>query len=141
ARMNQWIGNLNWYFYPEFIYHVTHERLVYPELGIPGNDRIVQRAMPEVIQALEVMEKGVSGGRRFIIGDGVTVAGCLLLSTLFAFSLAPEGKQTLPKFPAIVAWDDRMDALPSVIKFNAKLPPRAPIQHAREWVHHHRPAA
>ena len=22
ARMNQWIGNLNWYFYPEMIYHV-----------------------------------------------------------------------------------------------------------------------
>src|SRR5262249_35010637 len=40
ARMNQWIGNLNWYFYPEMIYHVTHERLVYPELGIPSNDLI-----------------------------------------------------------------------------------------------------
>jgi hypothetical protein len=31
--------------------------------------------------------------------------------------------------------------LPSVVKFNATLPPRAPIEHAREWVHHHRPAA
>jgi glutathione S-transferase len=57
ARMNQWIGNLNWYFYPEMIYHVSHERLVYPELGIPGNDAIVQRAMPNVVRALEVMEK------------------------------------------------------------------------------------
>src|SRR5947209_18893732 len=26
ARMNQWISNLNCYFYPEFIYHVVHER-------------------------------------------------------------------------------------------------------------------
>jgi glutathione S-transferase len=24
ARMNQWIGNLNWYFYPEMIYHRTN---------------------------------------------------------------------------------------------------------------------
>jgi len=47
----------------------------------------------------------------------------------------------MPKFPAIQAWDNRMDALPSVIRFNASLPPRAPIPHAREWVHHHRPAA
>ena len=69
------------------------------------------------------------------------MADYFLLPTLFAFGLAPEGKQTLPRFPAIVAWDNRMDALPSVIKFNATLPPRAPIEHAREWVHHHRPAA
>src|SRR5437588_517507 len=62
ARMNQWIGNLNWYFYPEMIYHVTHERLVYPELGIPGNDLIVQRAIPKVIRALEVMEQELSAG-------------------------------------------------------------------------------
>jgi hypothetical protein len=47
----------------------------------------------------------------------------------------------LPNFPSVVAWDNRMDALPSVICFNAKLPPRAPIPRAREWVHHHRPAA
>src|SRR6266478_3214547 len=98
ARMNQWMCNLNSYFYPEMIYHVSHERMVYPELGIPGNDLIVQCA-------------------------------------------TPEGKQLLPKFRAIQACDNRMDTLPSVIRFNASLPPRAPIPHAREWVHHHRPAA
>src|SRR5947207_60449 len=57
------------------------------------------------------------------------------------FALTPEGKELLPQFPSVVAWDNRMDALPSVVAFNAKLPPRAPIPHAREWVHHHRPAA
>ena len=75
------------------------------------------------------------------LGDTVTMADYFLLPTLFGFALTPEGKQILPKFPAVVAWDNRMDALPSVVAFNAKLPPRAPIQHAREWVHHHRPAA
>jgi glutathione S-transferase len=97
--------------------------------------------MPKVIRALEVMEKELSDGRPFLVGDAVTIADYFLLPTLFAFALTPEGKQTLPRFPRIVAWDDRMDALPSVSRFNAKLPPRAPIQHAREWVHHHRPAA
>ena len=58
ARMNQWIGNLNWYFYPEMIYHVSHERNVYPELGISANDLIVQRAMPKVIRALETRGTG-----------------------------------------------------------------------------------
>ena len=141
ARMNQWIGNLNWYFYPEMIYHVSHERMVYPELGIPGNDLIVQRAMPKVIRALEVMEKELSDGRPFLIGDTLTMADYFLLPTLLGFGLTSEGKQVLPRFPGVVAWGNRMDALPSVMAFNAKWPPRAPIQHAREWVHHHRPAA
>ena len=76
-----------------------------------------------------------------IVGDELTMADYYLLPSLFGFGLTPEGKQLLPKFPAVVAWDNRMDALPTVVRFNASLPPRAPIQHAREWVHHHRPAA
>ena len=141
ARMNQWIGNLNWYFYPEMIYHVAHERLVYPELGIPGNDAIVLRAMPKVLQALDAMSAELADGRPFITGDSVTMADYFLLPTMFAFALTPEGNATLPKFPGIVAWNVRMMALPAVRELNAKLPPRMPIEHAREWVHHHRPAA
>ena len=45
----------------------------------------------------------------------------VLLPTLFGFALTPEGKQTLPTFRAIVAWDNRMDALPNVMAFNANL--------------------
>jgi hypothetical protein len=123
------------------IYHVSHERVVYPELGIPGNDVVVQRAMPKVVRALEVMEQELSDGRPFIVGDTATMADYFLLPTLFAFGLTPEGKHTLPKYPTVVAWDNRMDALPSVVHFNAKLPPRAPIEHARQWIEFHRPAA
>src|SRR5258707_15712786 len=123
------------------MYHIFNERMVYPELGIPGNDLIVQRAMPKVIRALGVMEKELSDGRPFFVGDAVSMADFFLLPPLSGFALTPEGKQVLPKFPAIQAWDNRMDALPSVIRFNASLPPRAPIPHAREWGHHHRPAA
>ena len=141
ARMNQWIGNLNAYFYPEMIFHVGHERLVYPELGIPGNDRIVQRALPNVTRALEVMEKELGDGRPFIVGDRVTMADFFLLPTLFAFGITPEGKKLLPQFPAVERWDARMDALPSVVRLNASLPPRRLIEHAREWVKFHRPAA
>jgi glutathione S-transferase len=141
ARMNQWIGNLNAYFYPEMIFHVVHERLVYPELGIPGSEQIVQRAMPNVIRALGVMENELADGRPFIVGDRVTMADFFLLPTLFAFGLTPEGKKLIPQFPAVERWDARMDALPSVVRFNASLPPRTPVEHAREWVKFHRPTA
>jgi len=39
ARMNQWISAVNSYHYPYMIYHVTHERLVFPALGIASDER------------------------------------------------------------------------------------------------------
>jgi glutathione S-transferase len=139
ARMNQWISNLCAYFYPYMIYHIVHERLVFPELGIPGNEKIVQRALPEVKEALEAMEHELSDGRPFLVGDAVTMADFFLLPTLFAFALTPEGRQLLPGFPKVQAWDARMDALPSVMRFTASLPPRNPLEHARQWAVSHRP--
>jgi len=141
ARMNQWISNLNAYFYPEMIFHVGHERLVYPELGIAGNDLIVQRALPNVTRGLEVIERELADGRPFIVGDALTMADFFLLPTLFAFALTPEGRDLMPRFPAVQRWDARMDVLPSVVRLNASLPPRYPVEHAREWVNFHRPAA
>jgi glutathione S-transferase len=141
ARMNQWIGNLDAYFYPYMIYHIGHERLVFPELGIPGKEAIVQRALPTAKRALEVMDQELADGRNFIVGDAVTLADFFLLPTLFAFGLTPEGKQLRPQFGHVAAWDARMSALPSVLRFRATLPPRDPIPHAREWAIHHRPLA
>ncbi|MET4227295.1 glutathione S-transferase [Bradyrhizobium sp. LA6.10] len=46
ARMNQWIGVVDSYVYPYMIYHVTHERLVFPELGIASDEKMVAHALP-----------------------------------------------------------------------------------------------
>jgi glutathione S-transferase len=141
ARMNQWIGNLDAYFYPYMIYHIGHERLVFPELGIPSKEAIIQRALPMAKRALEVMDREFVDGRPFIVGDQVTLADFFLLPTLFAFGLTPEGKELRPQFEHVQAWDARMSALPSVLRFRATLPPRNPIPHAREWAVSHRPLA
>jgi glutathione S-transferase len=44
-----------------------------------------------------------------------------------------------PKYPAFCRWRERVEALPTVQKFRAALPPQAPIEHAREWAMSHRP--
>lgn len=139
ARMRQWIGNLDAYFYPWMIYHIGHERLVFPQLAIPAKEAIVERALPHARRALEVMEAELADGRDFIVGDRPTLADFFLLPTLFAFGLTPEGKEMRPRFERIEAWDARMSALPSVVRFRATLPPRDPIPHAREWAVSHRP--
>jgi glutathione S-transferase len=57
ARMNQWISAINGYYYPYLIYHVSHERNVFPQLSIPSDEKVVAAAMPKVEVCLEVMER------------------------------------------------------------------------------------
>src|SRR5690348_6048513 len=54
ARVNQWISMVNSYFYPYMIYHVAHERIVFPELGIAANEKVVAHALPKIEIALAV---------------------------------------------------------------------------------------
>ena len=57
GRMNQWISAINGYYYPYLIYHVSHERNVFPQLGIPSDEKVVAHAMPKVENGLTVMER------------------------------------------------------------------------------------
>jgi glutathione S-transferase len=139
ARMEQWISMVNSYYYPYMIYHVTHERLVFPELGIATDEKIVAHALPKVELGLQVAERQLGHGKDYLLGAELTLADFYLLPSTFAFSLTEEGKVMYPKFPAFCRWRERMEALPSVRKLRAALPPRTPIEHAREWAVSHRP--
>ena len=139
ARMNQWISAVNSYYYPYMIFHVTHERLVYPELGIASDEKVVAHALPKVELALGVMERELSHGGEYLLGPELTLADFFVLPSTFAFSLTEEGKAMYPRYPAFYRWRERMENLPTTQKLRAALPPRAPILHAREWVNSHRP--
>jgi len=139
ARMDQWISMVNSYYYPYMIYHVTHERLVYPELGIPSDEKVVAHALPKVELGLQVAERQLEHAKDYLLGSELTLADFYLLPSTFAFSLTEEGKTMYPKYPAFCRWRERMEALPSVRKYRAALPPRTPIEHAREWAVSHRP--
>jgi glutathione S-transferase len=139
ARMNQWISSINSYYYPYMIYHVTHERLVFPELGIASDEKVVAHALPRVTLALGVLESELSHGRDYLLGPELTLADFYMLPSTFALGLTDEGKAIYPKFPAFCRWRERMENLPTTRKLRAILPPRDPIPHAREWATSHRP--
>lgn len=138
ARMNQWIGAVNSYYYPYMIYHVTHERLVFPELGVASDEKVVAHALPKVETALGVVERELAHGKSYLLGDQLSIADFYLLPSTFAFSLTAEGQAMYPKFPAFRRWRERMDNLPATQKVRASVP-RVPIEHAREWATSHRP--
>ena len=139
ARMNQWVSAVNSYYYPYMIYHVTHERLVFPELGIASDEKVVAHALPKVELALGVMERELSHGQDYLLGPELTLADFFMLPSTFAFSLIEEGRTLYPKFPAFCRWRERMEKLSATTKLRAILPPRNPIWHAREWANSHRP--
>ena len=92
ARMNQWISAVNSYYYPYMIYHVTHERLVFPELGIASDEKVVAHALPKVELGLGVIERELSHELGFLLGPELTLADFYLLPSTFAFGLTDEGR-------------------------------------------------
>ena len=141
AKMNQWIGSVDSYFYPYMIYYLVHERLVFAELGIEPNAAVVAAALPKCERALAVMDTELGDARPYVVGEHPTLADYFLLPTLTALSFVPEGKELLGRFPKIRAWLARMGALPNMAQFRSTLPSPAPIEHARRWVTDHRAKA
>lgn len=139
GRMNQWISAVNSYYYPYMIYHVTHERLVFPELGIASDEKVVAHALPKIEVGLGVLERELSHGQDYVLGAELSLADFFMLPSTFAFSLTEEGRKLYPKFPAFCRWRERMENLPTTKKQRSILPPREPILHAREWANSHRP--
>src|SRR5438093_907607 len=86
ARMNQWISAVNSYYYPYMIYHVSHERRVFPELGIASDEKVVAHALPKIETALAVAERELAHGQDYLLGSELTIADFYLLPSTFAFS-------------------------------------------------------
>ena len=139
ARVHQWISAVNSYYYPYLVYHLVHERLVFPPLGIEPDEKVVAAAMPRIEQALEILEAELRNGAPFLVGGQLSLADFFLYPSLYALGLTPEGQKLLPRRPAASKWLARMGNLESVKSFRATLPPPAPIGHARAWVDGHRP--
>jgi glutathione S-transferase len=139
ARMNQWISSVNSYYYPYMVYHVSHERNVFPQLGIPSDEKVVAHALPKIEVALQVMERALEHGKDYLLGSELTLADFFVLPSTYAFGLTDEAKAMYPKHRAFCRWRERMETLPTVQRFRAAQPPRGPIEHAREWAISHRP--
>jgi glutathione S-transferase len=74
ARMNQWISAVNSYYYPYMIYHVSHEPNVFPELGIPTDEKVVAHALPKIETGLQVLERELVHGKTCLLGSELTLA-------------------------------------------------------------------
>ena len=137
--MNQWISAVNSYYYPYMIYHVGHERNVFPKLGIEPDEKVVAHALPKIEIGLQVVERQLADGRPYLVGADPTIADYYLLPSTFSFARTDEGKAMYARYPVFSAWRERTEALPTVRRFRAAEAPYGPIEHARKWAVSHRP--
>jgi glutathione S-transferase len=138
ARVHQWISAVNGYFYPYLIFHLVHERLVFPPLGIAPDEKVVQAALPHIDRGLEILERSLEETGDFLVG-ALCLADFFLYPSMYAFNLSPEGQDMLPRRPRAASWLKRMDDLETVKAFRAAMPAPVPIEHARAWAAEHRP--
>lgn len=139
ARMMQWIAAVGSYYYYWFVYHLGHERVVFPELGIEPDEKVVAVALPNAANALDVMERELGDRQAFLIGEQLTLADFAMLPMVTSLSQHKDGQDLLAAHPGILQWRQRMEDVPSVKRFRGALPPRVPIEHARHWAVSHRP--
>ena len=137
--MNQWISAVNSYYYPYMIYHVGHERNVFPRLGIPSDEKVVAHALPKIEVGLQVVERQLSHGQGFLLGGDVTLADYYLLPSTYSFGRNREGQTMYPRFPVVQVWRERMESLPAVQRLRQATADLPPIEHARKWPISHRP--
>lgn len=141
ARMHRWISTLNGYVYPYFAYHLAHERIIYPALGIAPDEKVVAAAIPKITTCLEVMQAELAANDGFLVGGRLSLADFFLLPSLTSLGMTPEGQQLLASRPLILDWRQRMMGLQSVQQVMAMVAPHIgkPVEHARGWVATHRP--
>jgi len=141
AMMRAWMGSVDSYFYPWAVFRLVHERLVYGELGIDADERVVTGALPEVRRMLAVLERHLAADRTYLADDTASLADYFMLPSIVALSMIEEGRDMLAQTPSIGRWLVTMSTLPAVQQLRAMMPPPAPIEHARHWVKSHRAAA
>ena len=79
------------------IYHVSHERNVFPELGIPSDEKVVAHALPRIEVGLTVAERALAHGNEYLLGSELSLADFYFLPSTYSFSFAPEAKAMFAK--------------------------------------------
>ncbi len=113
ARMNQVVGIVDWYFFPQVTVKICAERLMAQQFwGRPTNEETVAKALPDARICIDELAR-LKGQADFMAGDTVSIADLMLAPQLAFFMLTPEGQAAL-KGSGLDEWLDRMTARPSM---------------------------
>ena len=112
ARMNQIVGIVDWYVFPNITVKITAERLMsHMFWGRGPDEESVAKAVPAAGVCVQELQR-LMGSAPFLAGDGISIADLMLAPHLAMFRMTPEGQKLLQDSP-LNGWLDRMAVRPS----------------------------
>jgi glutathione S-transferase len=118
ARMDQLVGIVDWYFFPQVTATISFERFIAPRLGRDTNEDVVAGAVPNARTCVAAIDRLAREGSGFLVTDRPTVADLMLAPHLDYFAATPEGGDVLGGYPGLLGWLDRMRHRPSMKNTN-----------------------
>jgi glutathione S-transferase len=113
ARVDQIIGITNCYVTPQVTATLSFQRRIAPMLGLPVDEAAVAAAIEPAAYVLSVVSSLV-GEAPFMVGDGVTLADCMIAPHFGFLAEFDEGRTLIARFPNLAAWAERIEARPSM---------------------------
>lgn len=115
ARMNQFVGIVDWYFRSQVSATISFNRLVAPRFGIAVDEGVVARALPDAERCLREIDR-LRGDAAFLVGPQITIADLMLAPQMALLAETPEGTAMLPSYPRLSVWLARLAERPSMMK-------------------------
>ncbi len=112
ARMDQIVGIVDSYVFPQVSGKITWQRLVVPMFGGTADEAIVSAALPDARICIGELAR-LKGAAPFMAGDAITIADLMLAPHIAYLSRTPEGQQLLPG-SGLDEWLARMESRPSM---------------------------
>lgn len=113
ARMNQFAGITDWYFFPQVSATIGFQRLIKPMMGGTTDEAACAAAVPNAIVCVNEIARLLGDGF-YLAGAELSIADLMLAPHMAFFAMTPEGKTLLAGAPNIGAWLARMQARPSM---------------------------
>lgn len=125
ARMNQLMGIVDWYFFPQVGTTLLLQRVLVPWRGGVPDEDICAAALPKAETCLGAIDELMADGP-YVVGADVSLADLLLAPQMMFMRRAPEGLALLAGHPRIDAWLTRMTSRDSMARTEAIYGPPSP---------------
>jgi glutathione S-transferase len=113
ARMNQFAGICDWYFFPQVGATIGFQRLIKPLMGGTPDEQACAAALPNATVCINEIAR-LLGDRPYLAGAELSIADLMLAPHMAFFAMTPEGGILLDGAPNIADWLARMQARPSM---------------------------
>jgi glutathione S-transferase len=114
ARMNQFIGIIECYFFPKAAAPIAFNRIIGPKLlGLPTDEGAIADAMPMARTCFAELDR-LLGDQAYLTGESISLADIMLAAQLDLLSDTPEGAELISG-TRLVAWLERMRSRPSFV--------------------------